>query len=132
MDDTTIGQCYFSRFLYQEGRTILEISTLPCSMTSGSPYQQDSICSCYVLLSDCPIFEPYSFFKFPKDLHVLQISVLMFVLTDYGRPERKKPSLHGQKFTRTPTFLGTAEAYFVCHIGPNFQISLIHAFMGCP
>ena len=25
-----------------------------------------------------------------------------------------------------------AEAYFVCHIGPNFHISLIYAFIGCP
>ena len=25
------------------------------------------------------------------------------------------------KFTPTPKFLGTAEAYFVCHIGPSFQ-----------
>ena len=25
-----------------------------------------------------------------------------------------------------------AEAYFVCHIGPIFQISLIYAFIGCP
>ena len=52
--------------------------------------------------------------------------------TDYGRPERKKPSLHGRKFTPTPKFLGTAEAYFVCHIGPIFQIYLIYAFIGCP
>ena len=50
--------------------------------------------------------------------------------TDYGRPERKKPSLHGRKFI--PKFLGTAEAYFVCHFGPIFQISLIYAFIGCP
>ena len=28
--------------------------------------------------------------------------------------------------------LGTVEAYFVCHIGPMFQISLIYAFIGCP
>ena len=35
--------------------------------------------------------------------------------TDYGRPERKKPSLHGRKFTPTPKSLGTAKAYFVCH-----------------
>ena len=25
-----------------------------------------------------------------------------------------------------PKFLGTAEAYFVCHVGPNFQISLTY------
>ena len=42
--------------------------------------------------------------------------------TDYGRPVRKPPSLHGRKSTPTPKFLVTAEAYFVCHIGPNFQI----------
>ena len=36
------------------------------------------------------------------------------------------------KFTPTPRFFGTAEAYFVCHIGPNFQVSLIYAFIGCP
>ena len=52
--------------------------------------------------------------------------------TDYGRPVRKLPSLHGQKFTPTPKFLGTSEAYFVCHISPNFQISLIYAVIGCP
>ena len=52
--------------------------------------------------------------------------------TDYGRPERKQPSLHGLKFNPNPKFLGTAEAYFVCHIGPIFQISLIYAFIGCP
>ena len=50
--------------------------------------------------------------------------------TDHGRKEKKKPSLHGQKFN--PKFLGTAEAYFVCHIGSIFQIFLIYAFIGCP
>ena len=43
--------------------------------------------------------------------------------TDYGRPVRKSTSLHGRK--STPKFIGKAEAYFVFHIGPNFQISLI-------
>ena len=32
-----------------------------------------------------------------------------------------------KKSTPIPKFLGIAEAYFVCHIGPNFQISLIYA-----
>ena len=41
---------------------------------------------------------------------------------DYGRPETKKPALHGRTFTPTPKFLGTANAYFVCHIYPKFQI----------
>ena len=54
--------------------------------------------------------------------------------TDYGRrrPERKLPSLNGWKITPTPKSLATAEAYFVCHISPIFQISLIYAFIGCP
>ena len=52
--------------------------------------------------------------------------------TDYGRPVKKLPSLHGQKSNPTPKFLGTAEAYFFCHIGPIFQICLIFVFIGCP
>ena len=47
-------------------------------------------------------------------------------------PERKQPSLHGRKFNPNPNFLGMAGAYFVCHIGPIFQITLIYAFIGCP
>ena len=39
--------------------------------------------------------------------------------------------MHGRKSTPTLKFLGTAEAYFVGHISPNFQISLICAFIGC-
>ena len=57
---------------------------------------------------------------------------LIVAHTDYRRPERKQPSLHGRKFTPTPKFLGMAAVYFVCHIGPIFQISLIYAFIGCP
>ena len=52
--------------------------------------------------------------------------------TDYGHPEKKQSSLHGRKFNPNPKFLGTAEAYFVCHIGPIFKIFLIFAFIGCP
>jgi hypothetical protein len=52
--------------------------------------------------------------------------------TDYGRLGRKLRSLHGWKSTPIPKFLGTAEAYFVCHIDPNYQISLIYASIGCP
>ena len=58
--------------------------------------------------------------------------VMMVWFTDYGRPVRKSLSMHGRKSTPTPKFLGAAEAYFVCHISPNFQISLIYAFIGCP
>ena len=53
-------------------------------------------------------------------------------ITDQGRPVRKLHSLHGRKSTPTPKFVSTDEAYFVCHIGPSFQISLIYAFIGCP
>ena len=57
---------------------------------------------------------------------------IMEMITDYGRPVRKSPSLHGQKSTPTPKFLVAAEAYVVYQIDPNFQISLIYAFIGCP
>ena len=33
----------------------------------------------------------------------------------------------GRKSYPNPKFLSTAEAYFVCHISPKYQISLIHA-----
>ena len=52
--------------------------------------------------------------------------------TDYGHPVRKSPSVHVRKSNLKTKFLGMAEAYFVCHIGPKFQISLIYAFIGCP
>ena len=32
-------------------------------------------------------------------------------ITDYGRPVRKSPSLHGQKSNPNPKFLGTAENF---------------------
>ena len=63
---------------------------------------------------------------------IFTFSNFMNLSTDYGRPVRKLPSLYGQKSNPNPKFLGTAEAYFVCHIGPNFQIFLIYAFTGCP
>ena len=55
-----------------------------------------------------------------------------FVSTDYGHPEKKQSSLHGRKFNPNSKFLGVAEAYFVCHIDPIFQTSLIYAFIGFP
>ena len=61
-----------------------------------------------------------------------KMEIIKLECTDYGCPVRKLPSLHGRKSTPTPKFLGTAKAYFVCHISPNFQISLIYAFIGCP
>ena len=56
----------------------------------------------------------------------------MFKGTDYGRPVRKSPSLYGRKSNPNPKYIGMAETYFVCHISPKFQISLIYAFIGCP
>ena len=47
-------------------------------------------------------------------------------------PSKESPSLHGRKSNLNPKFVGTTEAYFVSHIGPKFQISLIYAFIGCP
>ena len=47
------------------------------------------------------------------------------------REEVAFTALQGQKSTPIPKLLGTAEAYFVCHIGPIFQISLVYAFIGC-
>ena len=58
--------------------------------------------------------------------------VQYILFTDYERPEWKLSSLYGPKFNPNPKFLGTAEAYFVCHIGPIFQIALIYDFTGCP
>ena len=39
---------------------------------------------------------------------------------------------NSRKVNPNPKFLGTAKAYFVCHIGLFFQISLTYAFIGCP
>ena len=49
--------------------------------------------------------------------------------TDYGRPVKKSPSLHGRKSTLTPKFLGSL--FHLSH-RPNFQFSLIYDFIGCP
>ena len=50
--------------------------------------------------------------------------------TDFRLLVSKSPSLHSRR--SNSKFLGTTEAYFVRHIGPNFQISMIYAFIGCP
>ena len=68
-----------------------------------------------------------------KARHVTQkVSLHIGTFTDYGRLVSKLPSLHGQKSNPNSKFIGTAETYFVCHIGPIFQISMIYAFIGCP
>ena len=58
--------------------------------------------------------------------------IMKALITDYGRPVRKLPSLHSRKLNPNPKFLDTVEAYLVCRIGPNFQIILIYAFTVCP
>ena len=60
----------------------------------------------------------------------VNVIVKFAVPTDYGRPEGEQPSLHSQKFNPNPKFLGVAAAYFVCHIRPIFQISLVYALLG--
>ena len=56
---------------------------------------------------------------------VLSLWTYIFIhigqITDYGRPEGKSPLMHGRKLNSNPKFLGTAEAYFVCHFGPKFD-----------
>jgi hypothetical protein len=70
--------------------------------------------------------------KYPALLKDAALLPPILAFTDYGRPVRKSPLLHGQKSNPNPKFLGMAEAHFVCHIGPRFQISLIYSFIGCP
>ena len=53
-----------------------------------------------------------------RDFSILWLSVKH---TDYGRPVRKSPSLHGQKSTPTPKFLGTTEAFFCLPHQPKFS-----------
>ena len=65
------------------------------------------------------------------NLYIWHLRVIIFS-TDYGHTERKQSSLHGREFNPNPKCFGTAKAYFVCHIGPIFQISLIFALIGCP
>ena len=67
-----------------------------------------------------------------NNLSILYVDDDILFVTDCGRRVRKLPSLHSQKSTPSTKFLGTAEAYFVYHIGPKFHISLIYAFIGCP
>ena len=73
----------------------------------------------------CPVKKNLLLLGLPK-------SVKEFVPTNYRRLVRKLPSLHSQKYTPIPKLLGSTKAYFFCHIGPNFHISLIYAFIGCP
>ena len=54
----------------------------------------------------------------------------LLISTDYRHPVRKSPSLHSQKSNPNPKLLGTAEAYFVCHIGPKFQIFWFMSSLG--
>ena len=51
--------------------------------------------------------------------------------TEYGRPVRKSTSKHGRQSNPNPKFIGTAEAYFVCH-WPKISGFLDFAFIWCP
>ena len=55
-------------------------------------------------------------------------SIQKSALTDAQRGN----SLHCTAENSLPLPNFQAEAYFVCHIGPIFQISLMYAFIGCP
>ena len=70
--------------------------------------------------------------KLAQNTNWTRVPILIVETTDYGRAESKKPPVHGRKLNPNPKFLGTAEAYFVCHIGPIFQIAFVYAFIGCP
>ena len=50
----------------------------------------------------------------------------------YSKKHELRTSGEEIAFSAQPKVLGTAEAYFVCHIGPKFQIFLIYAFIGYP
>ena len=56
----------------------------------------------------------------------------------WGRTKTSKPEVHSKVECKAENqlplskFLDTAEAYFACHISPNFQISLSFAFIVCP
>jgi hypothetical protein len=56
--------------------------------------------------------------------------------TEYRHPVRKWPSLLGRKTNPNPKFIVMTETYFVCRIGPYFQVSLNYAFIAlgvrCP
>ena len=50
------------------------------------------------------------------------------LVTDYGRPERKQPSLHGRKFTPTPKFLGTGRSIYDIF---DLYLHLVSAVCAC-
>ena len=68
----------------------------------------------------------------PTRNNTFKVSNAMIATANYGSLMRISPSLHDRKSNPNPKFLGMAKAYFVCHISPKFQISLIYAFIGCP
>ena len=49
--------------------------------------------------------------KTEKQFLYLLMMIINIRSTDYGRPVRKSPSLHGRKPTPTPKFLGTARIF---------------------
>ena len=84
------------------------------------------------LCKTCSIIWPYLTDRPPDFKTFRPASLAILCSTDYVRVVRKSPSLHSRKSNPNPKLIDMAEAYFVCHIGPKFQISLIYAFIGCP
>ena len=61
-------------------------------------------------------------------MHLAEIVIFFHYVTSSSDPTLSEEIA----FTaRLKINLSMAEAYFVCHIGLNFQISLIYAFIGC-
>ena len=85
----------------------------------------------FFLCNNGTLFESFYSVKYGQSIIRSNVCQIISVM-DYERPVRKSPSLYGQKSYPDSKFLGTAEAYFFCHISSDFQISLIYAFIGCP
>ena len=69
-------------------------------------------------------------------LHLIEVVRMLILIDGLGHglrtPDEEIAFTARPKIISQFQFLGTAESYFVCHIGPKFQNSLIYAFIGCP
>ena len=102
------------------------------SFSAANPEKIDLQSNCHVGATTgvlCFCIDGFS--KLKTFLGLISAFKRVVIHTDYEHLVRKSPSLHGRKSTPTPKFLDAAEAYFVCYIGPKFQVSLIYAFIGC-
>ena len=99
---------------------------------------------CFTVYSECNVFHAKIFDEnskssskkpFLKDLFLHFNLFYCSKSTDYGRPERKKPSLHGRKFTPTPKFLGTgkswSEALIFASTNPQYDDKLFIVHENC-